>query len=63
MVLAACGRAGARVQFDTSKPEGHPGRFPAVEKAKQKLGWESTTPLDDGLRRTIEWYLAQRGGG
>ncbi len=25
-------------------------------KAKQLLGWEARTPLEDGLRRTIAWY-------
>lgn len=26
------------------------------EKAKRDLGWEPVTELDDGVRRTIEWY-------
>jgi len=27
-----------------------------TERAKQLLGWEATTSLDEGLDRTIEWY-------
>ncbi len=27
-------------------------------KAKEKLGWEATIPLDDGLRNTVDWIRA-----
>ena len=27
-------------------------------KAKRDLGWEATTPLAEGIRRTVEWYRA-----
>ena len=33
-----------------------PRRVPDVGKAKRLLGWEATTPLDEGLRATIEYY-------
>ncbi|HEX8743013.1 MAG TPA: GDP-mannose 4,6-dehydratase [Thermoleophilaceae bacterium] len=29
--------------------------------AKELLGWEPTVPLDEGLRRTIEWIEGSRG--
>lgn len=34
-------------------------------KAERLLGWRSTVPLEEGLRRTIEWYRAElaRPGG
>jgi CDP-6-deoxy-D-xylo-4-hexulose-3-dehydrase len=28
--------------------------------ARELLGWRPTTPLEDGLRRTVEWYREQR---
>lgn len=28
-----------------------------IDKAKRLLGWEPTVPLDEGLRRTVQWYL------
>jgi NAD dependent epimerase/dehydratase len=27
----------------------------SVEKSRTRLGWEATVPLEDGLRRTIDW--------
>ncbi|HET9986328.1 MAG TPA: NAD(P)-dependent oxidoreductase [Longimicrobiales bacterium] len=29
-----------------------------VRIAREKMGWRATTPLHDGLRRTVEWYMA-----
>jgi UDP-glucose 4-epimerase len=31
-------------------------------RAKAALGWEAWTPLEEGLRRTVEWYRSQPGG-
>lgn len=31
--------------------------FMNIEKSKQRLGWEPRTALEDGLRKTVEWYL------
>ena len=38
-------------------PEDDPkSRQPDISRAKQVLGWEPRVPVEDGLRRTIEWY-------
>jgi dTDP-glucose 4,6-dehydratase len=38
-------------------PEGDPKvRRPDITKAKKVLGWQPTTRLEDGLRKTLEWY-------
>jgi dTDP-glucose 4,6-dehydratase len=31
-------------------------RQPDITKAKTKLGWQPTVPLEDGLARTIEYF-------
>jgi nucleoside-diphosphate-sugar epimerase len=28
-------------------------------KAKRDLGWEAEVPLEEGLRRTVEWFRDQ----
>lgn len=33
-----------------------PRRLPDVSKAKRLLQWEASTPMDEGLRKTIEYY-------
>jgi len=34
-------------------------RQPDITKARQVLGWEPKVPLDEGLRRTIEWFRSK----
>jgi UDP-glucose 4-epimerase len=33
-----------------------------VDRARRLLGWIATTPLEEGLRRTVEWYVENGGG-
>ena len=34
-------------------------RVPSVRNAKERLGWEPTTSIDDALRKTLEFYLVE----
>lgn len=43
--------------WDKSKPNGQPRRALDSTRAKERLGWRATTPLADGIQRTVEWYL------
>lgn len=45
-----------KVTFDKSKPDGSPRRNSDNTLAKSKIGFEAKVSLDEGLRRTIEWY-------
>ncbi len=38
-------------------------RVPDVRRARDLLGFEAQIPLEDGLRRTIEWFRQQRCQG
>jgi dTDP-glucose 4,6-dehydratase len=35
-------------------------RRPDTTRAEQLLGWRPTVPSEEGLRRTVEWFAAQR---
>jgi GDP-L-fucose synthase len=50
-----------RITWDTSKPNGQPRRMLDITRAKEKFGFSAEVTLDEGLRRTIDWYLATRG--
>jgi GDP-L-fucose synthase len=46
------------IVWDTSMPDGQPKRYLDVSRARDLLGFEAETPLDEGLRRTVESYRA-----
>jgi dTDP-glucose 4,6-dehydratase/GDP-L-fucose synthase len=48
------------VEWDTSKPDGQMRRRLDVSRAKEYFGWEASTEFEDGLKRTVEWYEANR---
>jgi GDP-L-fucose synthase len=50
-----------RVVWDTTKPDGQMLKEFDVTRMRQLLGYECRTSLRDGLRRTIDWLLANRG--
>lgn len=46
-----------KLSFDTSKPTGDPIRILSMRRSKDILGFKAKTSLDDGIRKTVEWYL------
>ncbi len=48
------------LRWDPTKPDGQPRRRVDATRASELLGWHATTPFEDGLRATIDWYLANR---
>ena len=47
------------VAWDATKPDGQPRRSLDTSKARDLLGWQAKVSLQDGLKRTIEWYEKQ----
>jgi len=45
--------------WDTSKPNGQPRRRLDTERAERLFGFHASTPLREGLERTVTWYRAQ----
>ncbi len=46
-----------RIEFDATKPDGTPRKLLDVSKLKA-LGWSQKIPLDEGLKRAYEWFVA-----
>jgi len=44
------------IQYDLSKPNIPTVLILDCDKAKHELGWEPTTKVVDGIKRTSEWY-------
>lgn len=51
---------GGKIVWDRSKPDGQPRRMLDVTKAKKEFGFQASTSFEDGLRKTIDWYIDQR---
>lgn len=47
------------IVWDTAKPDGQPRRCLDITRAKEEFGFIAKTPLEEGLRKTIEWYRSQ----
>lgn len=43
--------------FDTSKPDGQPRRKLDISKAEKAFGFKAKTNFDEGLKKTINWYI------
>ena len=51
---------GGELRWESDKPDGQPRRRLDVTRAFEKFGFRAHTSLEDGLKRTIEWYEAHR---
>jgi len=49
-----------RIVWDTTRPNGQPRRALDVTRAREQFGFMAKTSLEDGLRRTVEWYRKTR---
>jgi GDP-L-fucose synthase len=48
-----------RLVWDTSKPNGQPRRRLDTSRAEQAFGFRAQVGFEEGLRRTVAWYLAE----
>jgi dTDP-glucose 4,6-dehydratase len=55
------GRYADLIAFVTDRP-GHDARY-AIDPARirEELGWRPSVTLEEGLSRTVDWYLANEG--
>jgi GDP-L-fucose synthase len=48
------------VRFNANQPDGQPRRCLDVTRARDLLGFQASTSLEDGLERTIAWFRSQQ---
>jgi GDP-L-fucose synthase len=48
------------IVWDSSKPDGQPRRSLDTNRAKQAFDFQAQTHFREGLRQTIDWYLAHQ---
>ena len=48
------------IVWDTSKPDGTPRKLLDVSRL-ENLGWKASVRLEDGIRRTYEWFCSTDG--
>ncbi len=48
------------IEWDTTKPRGEKYRVTSIEEAKSRLGWTPKVSFDDGIKKTIEWYIENK---
>lgn len=49
-----------RVEWDTTKPMGNRIRLMDMTKTREKIGFYPEVSLDQGIKETVEWYLAHK---
>lgn len=49
-----------RIEWDKSRPNGQPRRCLDTSRASAKFGFRATTRLEDGLKKTVAWYVGER---
>ncbi len=62
LTIARLVRYEGSIDWDTRRPDGQPRRCLDTSRAAERFGFRATTALEEGLRRTIEWYEANREG-
>ncbi len=48
------------IRWDAAKPDGQPRRRVSVERARKEFGFEARVSFEEGLQKTVEWYLDHR---
>ena len=60
LILTKIMRFDGKIMWDISKPNGQPRRCVSYKKAKEKIGFSPTVCLEEGLRKTVDWFLSQK---
>lgn len=58
--IAAATGFGGELRWDPSKPDGQPRRRVDNTRARELFGFTAEVPFEEGLARTVDWFLANR---
>ena len=61
--IIACSGKDIEIEYDLSKPCIKTKLCLDISKVMDSLGWSPTVSLDEGIRRTMEWYKSNIIGG
>jgi len=50
-----------RILWDNTMPDGQPKRMLDTSKAEKEFGFKAKTNFEEGLKKTIDWYLSNGG--
>ena len=45
------------IEWDHTQPDGQPRRRLDITRAQNEFGWSAGTPIREGLRNTIAWFV------
>ncbi len=51
-----------QIEWDTSKPDGQPRRMLDTSRARDEFGFVAKTDFEEGLKKTIDYYLSVTNG-
>jgi CDP-glucose 4,6-dehydratase len=60
-VLRACGRTDLEPVIEGTARNEIQDQYLSAEKARRELGWQPLHGLEEGLRRTVDWYRGHLG--
>ncbi len=58
--IARCAHFEGDIKWDATKPNGILRKVMDISKLKDKLGWEPQMTLEEGVKRTVEWYKTNK---
>ena len=50
----------AQIEFQPRHPADVPATWADISRAKELLGWRPLVSIEEGIQRTVEWYLENR---
>lgn len=59
LIKKAVGYKGT-LTFDTSKPDGAAFKIMDIKRSKKIFKWQPTTSVEDGIKKTYDWYIGNK---